>query len=412
MSGDTFPRQQARTRRFTLGEPRNLTVSPDGSRVMFLRSRAGDDPVNCLWSLDVASADERLVADPLVLLSTGDEDDLPPEERARRERTRETAGGITDFATDAKATVVAFALAGRLFVGGMLSGAARELVVDGPVFDPRPDPVATRVAYVSGRSLRIAELDGSSWELAGDEDPEVSWGSADFIAAEEMGRARGYWWSPDGTAIAACRVDVSPVTTWYIADPAMPSEPARPIRYPAAGTPNARVELHVLALDGASTRVRWDDARYPYLAAVAWSTPSRLLLSVQSRDQRDLLVLAANPTTGHTAPIFTDHDEHWVELVPGTPDELPDGRVVMTADREGTRRLLIDGVAVTPVDLQVRAVVGVGEETVTFQANALDDPTQVLVWRWSATALERVSGEGGVHAAAVGGPTTVLRSTT
>ena len=34
---DSFPRQQARTQRFTLGAPRNLTVAPDGSRVAFLR---------------------------------------------------------------------------------------------------------------------------------------------------------------------------------------------------------------------------------------------------------------------------------------------------------------------------------------------------------------------------------------
>ena len=68
---DTFPRQHARTRRFTLGEPRNLTVSPDGQRVVFARSRGGNDPVNCLWVLDVDSGEERLVADPHELLGTG-----------------------------------------------------------------------------------------------------------------------------------------------------------------------------------------------------------------------------------------------------------------------------------------------------------------------------------------------------
>ena len=54
---DTFPRQQARTRRFTLGEPRTLTVSPDGQRVVFLRSASGSDPVTDLWVLDVARRD-------------------------------------------------------------------------------------------------------------------------------------------------------------------------------------------------------------------------------------------------------------------------------------------------------------------------------------------------------------------
>jgi dipeptidyl-peptidase-4 len=30
----------------------------------------------------------------------------------------------------------------------------------------------------------------------------VTFGLAEFIAAEEMGRTRGYWWSPDGSGAA------------------------------------------------------------------------------------------------------------------------------------------------------------------------------------------------------------------
>ena len=408
---ESFPRQYARTRRLTLGEPRNLDVSPDGQRVVFIRSRAGDDPINCLYVLEVATGEERLIADPLLLLTQVDADDVPPEERARRERLREMASGITTFATDRAVTVVAFPLAGRLFVAGLITGFARELTVDGPVFDPRPDPLAHRLAYVCGNALRVAELDGSSWELASDEDPNVSWGSADFIAAEEMHRTRGYWWSPDGSAIVACRVDVSPVDRWYISDPADPSEQPREVRYPAAGTANAKVDLHVLALDGGSIEVAWDQGRFPYVAAVKWASIDRLLIAVQSRDQLDLQVLEANPTTGDTAVLFADHDDWWVDIVPGTPDELSDGRLVMAADRDGTRRLLIEGEAVTPANMQVRAVVAVNDNTVVIQANDVDDATVLDVWEWSHDGLTRISEGVGVHSAAVGGPTTVLRST-
>ena len=303
---ESFPRQYARTRRLSLGEPRNLVISPDGQRIVFTRSRAGDDPVNCLYVLDLSKGtDERLIADPLDLLMEIDPDDLPAEEKVRRERMRDTASGVTTFATDKSVSVVAFPLAGRLFVAGLISGMARELVVDGPVFDPRPDPGATRLGYVSGNALRIAELDGSSWELASDEDPDVSWGSADYIAGEELHRYRGYWWSPDGAAIAACRVDVSPVERWYIAEPASPDQQPREVRYPAAGTSNAKVGLHVLALDGGSIEVAWDNDRFPYLAAVHWASSERLLLTVQSRDQRDVQVLEANPTTGDTADLHS-----------------------------------------------------------------------------------------------------------
>jgi dipeptidyl-peptidase-4 len=414
----SFPRQYARTQRFTLGEPRTVTVSPDGRRVVFCRSGAGDDPVNCLWVLDLETGTERMVADPRRLLADNNQADEPAEERARRERTRECAGGIVSYATDAAVTVAAFSLGGRLFGVGLLSGAARELEVQGAVFDPRPDPTAKRVAYVCGSTLRIGELDGTSWELAAeDENPNVSWGSAEFVAAEEMDRQRGYWWSPDGTAIAAERADASPIAVWYIADPAHPDVGPTEHRYPAAGTDNALVSLHVLSLGAneckSQVRVLWDFDAFPYLTTVNWPTTDRLLLTVQSRDQTRLLVLAADPATGETSVLFDDHNDQWVDLVPGTPAVLADQRVVMTSDRAGARRLLVDGEVVSLPELQVRSVAGVADDAVTFVANSLDDPTVQHVWRWSQHGgCECLTTEPGVHQASVGGDTTAIRSAT
>ena len=412
---DTFPRQHARTRRFTLGAPRDLIVSPDGLRIAFLRSRAGVDPVNCLWVFDVATAGERLVADP-AQLTASDADDLPSEERARRERTRESAGGITSFATDDDVTVCAFALGGRLFVADLVGGGARELDVAGPVFDPRPDPGATSVAYVSGRLLCIAELDGS-WRVVAGDDPDehdaVSWGSAEFIAAEEIGRQRGFWWSPDGTEIAVCRVDVAPVGVWTIADPAEPWRPPIAQRYPAAGTGNADVRLFVLALDGASTvEIRWDRVAFPYLVDVRW-TEHGLLLCVQSRQQRIVAVLRADAATGHTVSLGADQDEHWVEIVPGTPRLDDDGALVMCADRDGARRLMIGGIPVTPDDLQVRAIVDTDAGGIVYLANPVADATVQHVWRFHRDGSNQaLTDEPGVHAAAVGGGTVVVRTST
>ena len=416
MSEDTFPRQYARTQRLTLGEPRNVCVSPDGRRIVFVRSRGGSDPVNCLWVMDARTGEERLVADPLVLLAEADED-LPPEERARRERARESASGVVGFATNSTVTVAAFALGGRLFAAGLVSAAAREIAVQGPVFDPRPDPSrdSRRIAYVCGPSLRIAELDGQSWELAGEEG--VRWGSADFIAAEEIGRSSGFWWSPDGTRIAACRVDDSPVQTWWIADPANPDHAPVEHRYPAAGTANPSVELHVLALDGGEVRVEWDVDAFPYLIDVTWLDAQRLLVTVQSRDQRTLVVLEADAVSGASAERWVDLDDAWVEIVPGVPGRLADGRLVTSADRDGARRLLVDGEPVTSADLQVRSVASIAGSRVVFLANPLDDPTVVHVYQWDAGSgdggtVSALVDDAGVHGAVVGGTTLVVRSAT
>jgi dipeptidyl-peptidase-4 len=411
---DTFPRQHARTRRLTLGEPRTITVSPDGRRVVFARSRGGSDPVNCLWVLDVPPGEERLVVDPVALLGDG-EADLPAEERARRERAREYAGGVVAYATNRDVTVAALPLAGQLVIAGLVSGTARLLEVEGPVFDPRPDPDGRRLAYVRDRALRVAELDGTSRELAADDEPQVSWGLAEFIAAEEMGRSRGFWWAPDGSALVATRVDTSPVARWWIGDPTRPDQPPAEIRYPAAGTANADVSLWVLPLDPAMERceVTWDRRAFPYLAEAQWPETDRIVLTVQSRDQRRLQVLSADPTTGATEVLFDDEDEAWVELVTGAPAVLDDGRVAMTADLDGARRLLVSGIPVTKPDLQVRAIAGTAGRRVLFSANRLDAPECIGVWRWSDGAgTEPVAVEPGVHVGWVGGDAIVVRSTT
>ena len=187
-ASDGFPRRSARTQQFTLGEPRTITVSPDGLRVVFLRSRRGDDAATCLWVLDLATATERLVADPRELLTLYT--DLAPDERARRERVRERAEGITSYATDTAVRVATFTLGDRLFTAGLISGGSRRLDVPGPVFDPRPDPTASRLAYVRENALVVAALDGSTTVIASDDDENVSWGRAEFVAAEEMGRFR------------------------------------------------------------------------------------------------------------------------------------------------------------------------------------------------------------------------------
>jgi dipeptidyl-peptidase 4 len=409
----SFPRLHARTQRFTLGEPRTVTVSADGALIFFLRSGDGQDPINCLWVVDAATGEERLLADPGELLGGDDGDDLPREELARRERTREAAGGITTYAIDRLGTLATFALAGRLFTCDVDNAECRELPVDCPVFDPRPDPSGRRVSYVCGRTLCVAELDGSWRVLAGgdDEPATVSWGAADFIAAEEMHRHRGYWWSPDGSAIATTRVDAAPITTAWISDSAQPTNPPRQVAYPFAGTANAEVSLHLIGLDGAIVDVEWDRESFPYLAEVHW-TQAGLIISTQSRSQQDGEILDVDVATGATEVRFGDHDDRWVELVAGTPRLWTAGELVNCADREGARRLLVDGEAVTPADLQVRSIVAADDGGIVFIANPIDDATVAHIWRYVDGRLEALTDEPGVHTAAAAGGTVVIRTAT
>lgn len=409
---DEFPRQLARTRGFSLGVPRSFTVSPDGERVAFLRSKAGDDPISCLWVFDVPSGEERLLFDPRSI-QEGDEERLTPTELARRERVRERSSGVTAYATDREVRRAAFAVSGRLFLADLVEGTARELSVPGPPDDPRLDPTGKRVAYVVDGALHVRDVEGGNRVLAADEDPDTWWGLAEFNAAEEFGRLRGHWWSPDGTRLAAAHVDERDVPVWFIADPTDPSAEPRAVRYPAAGTANAVVTLHVFDVaSGARVEVVWDREAFPYLARVLWGEGAPLTLLVLSRDQRRTQLLEADDRTGEATLVREDSDPQWIDLYDDVPARLSDGRVVsIAADREtDTNRLTVGGEPVTPPGLQVRGVLCAGDG-VLFRAS--EEPTEIHLWRWTPEdGAVRLTDEPGVHTAAEAGGVLVRTSAT
>lgn len=425
----SFPRQYARTQRFTLGVPRAFTVSPDGGRVVFLRSASGTELSHALWVLDLdmpaGEARERLAADPGTLLA-GAAEELSAEERARRERSREGSGGIVGYAVDGAVELAAFALSGRLFAAELRAGTARELPVPGPVIDPRPSPDGRRIAYVARGALRVTGAGGEGDRaLAEPEDGHTTYGLAEFVAAEEMGRSRGFWWSPESDRLLVARADDRPVRRWWISDPAHPDREPRPVAYPAAGTPNADVRLYVVDLDGRRTEVGWDRERFPYLARVHWSAGGAPLLLVQARDQRTQLHLAVDPGTGATRTVHTDEDPVWLELLPGVPAWAPDGRLVRIADVDGggdgasggvgARVLMAGERALTGARLQVRAVLDVGDGDVLVSASAgeaaeFPETGEIHVYRVGEHGVERVSEGTGIHSAVRCGAVTVLSS--
>ncbi|HXB47679.1 MAG TPA: prolyl oligopeptidase family serine peptidase [Streptosporangiaceae bacterium] len=421
---DSFPRQAARTIGFTLGAPRSFQIAPDGQTVVFLRSKGGTDPVTCLWALDVATGTEWLVADPAEIAVAGAEDDLV--ERARRERARERAAGIVGFATDKNCTTASFALTGHVYLADLAPGGSgvRRLGTTSPAADPRPDPAGRLVAYVSDGALRVHDVATGDDRMVADPAGAsgISFGLAEFVAAEEMDRSRGYWWAPDGSAILTARVDETPVHVWHIADPANPERPANAVRYPAAGTPNAVVSVYVAALDGNLTQVQWDSGALPYLVTATWegSGDGRPLIVVASRDQRDMRVLAVDPQTGETSEIRADTDPFWLDIVPGVPATTASGRIVWTADVGDAKRLqsgtaaehATDSAAIlTPDSLNARDVLGIDGETILFSASA-DDPAATSVWTAGPAGLARVSPVDGSHDGLLAGGTLLLISRT
>lgn len=404
---DSLPLQLARTLRFTAGAPGNLTISPDGQRVLFTRSGGGTDSRRMLWLADAVSGEETLVADASRLAES--DDGVPLEELARRERARERSTGITAYSTDKAFRTVVFAASGRLWMADLGTLSLSEIPTPGPVIDPRLDPTGTRTAFVSAGALHVTGIG----PLATPEADDVTYGLAEFVALEEMKRDRGFWWSPDGQRLVVERVDNSPTDIWYISDPIDPARAPRAMRYPLAGKANADVTLFVIGLDGSRTEISWDRKAYEYVVAVHWGRHG-LVIAVQNRSQSSMLLLEVDPETGATQQIREDRDPAWVDLTLGTPDFTESGELVWTVedvDGTDTRHLVIGDDVVTPPGLQVRHVLDVDGDTVLFQAST--EPTEVHLWKYSrAEGLKQLTHEPGLHTGRLRAGTVAVRAAT
>jgi dipeptidyl-peptidase-4 len=381
METTSLPAQIVRTRRFTLGVPDQFAVTGDGGTVLFLRSRAGDDPLSCLWALDLDSGTERLLADPAGLLAG------------------QSAGpgtGIGAYAADEAGRLAAFTLDGELWTVDVADGKSRCLLARRPAADPRPDPGGQRIAYVSDGALRMIEADGTGdREIAAADQPDVTFGIAQHTGYAAPGGMRGYWWAPDGARLLAARVDSAGVLRWHVANSAEPGQAPRVVRYAAAGTANADVTLWIVALDGSRTRARWDREAFEYVPGAGWDVHGPYAV-VQSRDQCTVRFLGIDPASGHTTVLDEQRDACWVQLIPGSPARTASGALVAHADRGDTCHLTVDGVPVTPPGLQLRQVLGVDGDEVLFTAS--QEPTETHLWTYRAgDGLRRLSTGPGMH---------------
>ena len=285
------------------------------------------------------------------------------------------------YSIDRDARVAVFALSGQPYAVNLDGPSAPRLLdAPGPVIDPRVDPTGTKVAYVCDRGLFVVPLvGGHAAAMCRPEHDDDAWGLADFIAAEELDRTRGYWWLSDGSGLLVEHYDETPVSTWWIADPAQPGSAPREHRYPAAGTANAEVSLWLVRLDEDGDVVRdevaWDHADYPYLATVSVPGHGDPVISVLSRDQRRQRVIGVDPVTAQTTVLAEHRDPDWIDVIPGVPSVSPSGALIeIVADRDtDTYRLTSDSKMLTPPGLQVSAVLDIAESDILVLAS--DDPT-------------------------------------
>ncbi len=418
----SFLKLYAETRGFMLGRPVKPKITPDGKTVLFLRAEA-KTPTMKLFEFDVATGKTKELLSPEALLKGADEN-LTPEEKARRERQRVSVGGFADFHLNPSGSHVLVKLSNALFVLDRGTGKSTELKTGklGAIVDPKWSPDGKLIGYVRG-------FDVFAYDLAAAKETAITTGGtqvkthglAEFVAQEEMDRFSGYWWSPDSKSIAYAEADHTGVEQWFVADPLKPEVPPSPQYYPRPGKKNVSVRLGVKKLDGVNTVwVDWDREKYEYLVDVKWQG-KLCAIQVQDRRQRELALLKCVMENGKTTVLLTERDPAWVNIHANVPEEgveVEDFIWLGTAfgelelqHRDGRGGFLVR--AAIPKGSKLFGVAGVWvcEEAVAkiVYTYAATNPTEQHIWRHYIAQGARLPGsddkllttEPGIHTAVV-----------
>ncbi|ACG79036.1 dipeptidyl peptidase IV [Phenylobacterium zucineum HLK1] len=321
---------------------RGVKLSPDGRSVTYIKVRADDLTVTDLWIADVAGGEPRMLIDGKRLAPEARE--LSEAEKARRERAGVATRGVVDYEWDSQGRLILAPVEGDLYIYDLGSGQVRRLTrTPGDEIDAKVSPKGSFVSYVRDDDLYVTPAAGGAERALTQGGTELkSWGTAEFIAQEEMDRHTGYWWSPDEARIAVAHVDQTGVD--IVERPEVGATGAKVVaqRYPRVGRPNAVVTLYVQDVaTGARTKVDLGDDPDIYLARVDWSKDGRTLyVQRQSRDQRRLDLIAVDPATGKGRVILSETSPHWVDI---TDDFKPlsDGTFLWSSEKSGFRHLYL-----------------------------------------------------------------------
>jgi dipeptidyl-peptidase-4 len=394
-------------------DTRSAELSPDGSRVTYLRPSEADPSILDLW---IGPADGKLPDHKLVDATALTSRNLTDAEISRRERQRVQESGIVDYKWDEKGERILVPVAGDLFfVSSHSSEIHRRLSLDDgfDITDARLSPAGKWLSFVSEGTLFVAPaLEGQPFTLSPKANGAIRYATAEFVAQEEFARDTGYWWNPNESSIAYTRIDEHAVDLVERLEIGASGTTLISQRFPRAGRANAIVDLFVQKISGgAPVRVNLGPDTDVYLLRVTWSADGKTLYAQrQTRDQRTIDLLAVDPDTGDSRVVLTERGDPWtnpnLDFV-----SLKDGTFFWVSERTGYAQLYHynpDGTLIRTVTKgsapllsrdRVRGIAGVNEDKgYVYVMTSLNSPLErhlyEVDYRNGSTLRKVTEGEG------------------
>ncbi len=319
--------------------PGMLRFTPDSQALTYLFSAEGS-LVRSIWRFDIASGERRVIAGPPA--GATQEEQLSREEELRRQRLRLRERGVTSYQWAARSQSPTLLVPD----GGQLSVAIGDRTLSAlpgteGALDPKLNRDGTQVAFARTGDLFVTPTaSGEVRQLTNDAIDGVTNGVAEFIAAEELDRDDGFWWSPDGTQIAFIRADSRHIPRYPIVHQGKNEVDIEEHRYPFAGAANANLQLGVIDLaSGACTWMDLGSETDFYLPRVAWRPDGTLTCTWLSRDQRTVRLLAF-ALGGSSTVLIEEHQEPWINVA-NDARFLDSGEILWWSERSGFGHLYL-----------------------------------------------------------------------
>lgn len=348
-----------------------LLFSPQGNRLSFLKPKPEDYEVLDLWEFDLNTGEPRMLVDSKSLKFA----ELSEEEKARRERQRISHKGIIEYYWSNDGQSLVFPAAGELYLYSIESKTLSPLAKGiSNVLDVRFSPKDSFVSFVHNQNLVLVKPKNSKrYPVTREGKGTISFGTAEFVAQEEMNRFTGYWWSDDEKYIALTKVDDSAVKLIERYEINADKVVVHKERYPEAGSANATVQLAIVSVAdvvSGKPKLQWiplGKNKDIYLANAKWNSSGNLIYQVQSRNQKQLDIFSYNPVKKTNQLLFSETDKNWVNLHSAGKMLKKTQRFIWMSDRSGFTHFYLyenEGKlvrALTQGDWVVDSILGVDE---------------------------------------------------